>query len=233
MVRAPVALALGLSLVSSSGCYSERPPPPNFRYTCESPDDCSEFEDCIRGLCQVPCTQQNAQEQCTDRGFLACVNGTCTSTCGVGVDGSCPGTLECIEVDLGFNGGGGGGGFGGFGGGGGGDEPLGVCATPCTADNGVCPEGQFCFEGIDGVDTSGLPLNVCVALCTTGTDCGPGFDCFMNFCVPEGTDIPGFGDTDESGTAGDETEGTDDAETGGTLTGGPVTGGPITGGVTQ
>ena len=200
MLRFLVGLLAGLSVVMA--CYSERLPPPNFRYGCTQDSDCSDPQRCIDNLCQIPCTQATFSTACGQNGgFAFCLNGVCSSTC-LQSDDNCPGRQRCLSP--GFNLGSLIGGGGGFGGGGGVDtEDLGICGMECTPSS--CPEGEACFAGF------------CVATCEPdGPDtCPSGFVCAGGLCVPGTGEDPTATDT-ATATEGDTITATDTA----TATGG-------------
>ncbi|RMG93674.1 MAG: hypothetical protein D6705_17980 [Deltaproteobacteria bacterium] len=181
-------LLLGLGLPLAVACFVDRAAPSTFRNTCSVDDDCRAGQACIRGLCEVPCTQQTSAEDCPfDDGYAGCINGACASVCPLPEEGEkdpCPAPQTC--VDLGIDVGGGGGSF--FGGGS--SEPTGVCTSPC--EGGDCPDGEICLEGF------------CAATCTTDDECTSGLVCLAGICAPDfgGTGSTGAGsDTGTSGTA--------------------------------
>ena len=150
MARFRLAISLLAPLLGAGACYSERLPPPNFRYACGADGDCSDQERCIRGLCQVPCTSATGATDCED--FLACLNGVCVSSCELPAEdcnedgedctrpesrSTCPAPQTCMDV--GFGGAGGGSFFGG-----GSTADVGVCGQGCTSDS--CPDGELCLE---------------------------------------------------------------------------------------
>jgi hypothetical protein len=185
MVRLRSALLLVSVLV---GCYSDRQAPPNFRHACSADGDCNRLENCISGLCQRPCTQATADEDCpSEDGFATCFNGVCVTSCELPAE-ECSGetSTEVCErpelqttctnphrcLDLGFDLGGGGSFVGGSS-----DVALGVCGEWCTENS--CPEGEICLE------------NFCVAECDpAGPDtCNEAFglSCHptLGLCLPE------------------------------------------------
>src|SRR5690606_19130179 len=89
---------------SSGSCYAERPTPPFHRFSCSTSEDCNDNEQCIRGLCQVPCTTRTMEENCRGGAFVACLNGTCASVCELD-ESACPGTQSCIDLGLSIDGG--------------------------------------------------------------------------------------------------------------------------------
>lgn len=194
---AMLALAGGLG----TGCYSELPPPAGYRYACEADGDCNDNEVCRRGVCERPCTQATAAEDCpTTDGYATCFNGACANTCEVGAD-RCPSTHECI--DLGLNLGGGGNPFGG----GGSDAVIGICGIECDADANadICPQGEVCFA----------ELGTCVVDCSQGQACPTGFDCLFGVCAPSSGDLPPAGDDDGGGsTSGNGSTGGGDGSDG-------------------
>lgn len=191
-MTAPRSLLLALlgSLALGVSCYSEQLPPSTYRFACDADTDCDAGEICRRGLCERPCHQATAQEDCPfEDGYATCFNGACANTCELGA-GRCPGDYECIDLGLEA-----GGGFGGP------SEPVGLCGLECDpADDDICPEGEIC------VDAFGL--GACVVDCSAGQDCPSGYFCLFGVCAPEGTEIP-MGDTSGSGGAidpGDDSE---------------------------
>lgn len=197
VVRVPFALCLlapGLA-----GCYSERLPPPNYRYACDGDADCPADERCIDGRCHVPCFQASAEHDCpSSEGFATCFNGVCVSTCelprevcvGDGDNRVCDQAERqstCTEpqlcLDLGIDFGGGGNVFGGPT-----DVELGICGQWCT--EGSCPEGETCLAGF------------CVATCDpAGPDtCNTtlGLTCQDGLCRP---DLDGAPSTDTDAPA--------------------------------
>ncbi len=177
-------------------CFTDPPPPPTFRTTCEQDTDCSSGQACIRGLCETPCTQADSAMLCPfEDGYAGCINGACASTCPLPDDGErdpCPAPQTCIDLGIDLSGVGGGGGF--FGGGGS-DTPTGVCTSSCTV--GDCPQGEACLEGF------------CVATCMTSDDCAAGLSCLGGLCIPDvgtgGTTTGGTGAT--AGSSGPATSG--------------------------
>lgn len=172
MARAVLAL-FGLTFTAAAACYSERLPPPTYRYACSADRDCAGAERCIDDLCQVPCTQATFEEDCGDP-FVACIHGVCASTCTVG-EGACPEPQTCFDLSaLGVDpetvadaGGGGRGGFGAVP-----DGALGVCGTECEEDS--CPEGEICAMGL------------CVVTCDPADpNCPRGLACLEGLCLPE------------------------------------------------
>jgi hypothetical protein len=125
---------LACATMASVGCFSERLPPPNFRYTCSVDDECNEPEACIRGLCQIPCTQRTFNEDCPSTGsFVSCFAGVCSNVCTVGAN-HCPDPLECVELPIDAEAVGQA--FGSFPAT---DEPLGLCGVQCQPGDDVCP----------------------------------------------------------------------------------------------
>ncbi|MCA9707806.1 MAG: hypothetical protein KDK70_18285 [Myxococcales bacterium] len=176
-----VATSLGSAL--GLGCYSEQLPPSNYRYACEADADCNGNEVCRRGLCERPCTQLTASEDCPfEEGYAACFNGVCATTCAVGSN-YCPAVYECI--DLGIEAGS----SSPFGGS---SDPVGICGLQCDdAENAdLCPEGEICI--------SGFGLGACVVDCSDGQECPSGYTCFFGLCAPEGSE---FGTTGDGGAA--------------------------------
>lgn len=170
-MRAFIAFFTGTVLcLAGTNCFTDRLPPPNFRYSCGVNEDCSVGESCISGVCQVPCTVASTA-LCIEFGYTACFNGTCTGLCGIGDDESCtsPQTCQDLGVDLadyvstqGFSSISG---------------ALGLCGTSCQVTG--CPEEEMCIG------------DVCAMQCETASTCPFGFDCIANFCVPEGIDPTG------------------------------------------
>ncbi len=212
-------LALCLLAPALAGCYSDRLPPPNFRHSCSVDGDCRSSERCISGLCQVPCTQTTAEEDCPfDDGWLACFNGVCVTACELPAE-TCSGegaSLTCERperrstctsphmcLDLGIEIGGGGGFIGG-----GSDADLGVCGEWCTENS--CPEGEICLD------------RFCVAMCDpNGPDtCNSAFGlrCQGGLCLPpldSGSSATGAPTTDAQttdATATEVTSGTPDTD---------------------
>lgn len=152
-------------------CYSEREPPPNFRYACDRDGDCVEGQTCVDGLCETPCTNDNFAEVCT-RGELVCLNGVCSSGCEVG-GASCPGAQECVDLGLDLGGG------GSFLSSGSSDAVIGVCMRECSDSS--CPAGNVCIEGF------------CVQSCLMSEECPAGTSCTGNLCLPD--NVATTGDT--------------------------------------
>ena len=204
-----VVLALGLGGAGAGACYSERLPPPTYRYACSSDGDCDDEEECRDGLCETPCTIATFEDDCGS-GFAFCFNGACSNTCEVDGD-VCPGSQECVSLaEFGIDlGGGGGSPFGG-----GSSSELGLCGRMCEGDGaGLCPEGEACFEGF------------CVATCDPAAaedECAEGFVCVLGFCAPDTGEFPttmDAGDMD-AGTMDAGTMDAGDMDTGDTDTGG-------------
>ncbi len=167
-----VALGLGAALVT--GCYSEQLPPSTYRYACEGDGDCNRDEICRRGVCERPCTQLTAADDCPfEDGYAACFNGVCASTCELERD-YCPASQECL--DLGIEGGGGNP-FGGS------SAAVGICGIQCDADDNadLCPEGETCIPD----------FGTCAVVCDPAApSCPEGYSCLFGFCAPEGTELP-------------------------------------------
>lgn len=156
-------LAVLAGALVASACYSEREPPPSFRYACDADGDCAEGQSCIDGLCETPCTTENFAEVCV-RNELVCLNGVCSSGCDLAKD-TCPASQEC--VDLGIDLGNGGSSFLG----GSSDAEVGVCMRPCT--EGSCADAQVCIEGF------------CVPTCGPDMSCPAGLECQSGLCLPD------------------------------------------------
>ncbi|MEM6995556.1 MAG: hypothetical protein AAF721_33910 [Myxococcota bacterium] len=204
LLGALASLCLGATVGVSTGCYSEREPPPTFRYKCDGDGDCGGGEACRGGICERTCTLATAEEDC-GADFVTCFNGACASTCEVDA-GSCPSVQECVDLSaLGIDlGGGASNPFGG-----GSSAALGICGRMCDDDNDLCPDGETCLLGF------------CAATCDVTVEgaCSDGF-----VCVPPGVCAPG----DAGAMTGGEMTG--GAMTGGEMTGGAMTGGEMTGG---
>ena len=195
MVRTLAPGLLAGLLAASPGCFVDRAAPSTFRNTCNDDGECREGQACIRGLCEIPCTQKTSSEDCPfDDGYAACINGACASLCPLPEEGGkdpCPEPQTCVDLGIDLGGGG-----ASFFGGGGDATPTGVCTSPC--EGGDCPDGEVCLEGF------------CVATCTTDADCGTGLVCFSGFCTPD------FGDTDTGGGTGSTGPGSDTGTAGST-----------------
>jgi hypothetical protein len=161
------------------GCFLDRPRPATFRNDCDADRDCRSGEICLQGLCEVPCTQATASDDCPSDTYVACLNGACANTCQLDADKPCPGAQACLDLGLG--------GEGSYPGGGG-SEPVGLCTALCTSDPPTCPTGEVCLEGL------------CAQSCATPEDCGDGLTCVLGVCVPD-TGGSGSGATG-SGSAG-------------------------------
>lgn len=190
-----VLLALLAGFAGAASCYSDRLPPPTFRYVCDTTADCNEGESCIDGLCQIPCTLATFADDCPPEGsYSLCFNGVCSHVCEL-AGGLCAAGQTCIDpgFDLaGLFGDGGGGG------GGGSDEELtlGICGETCDADS--CPMGEACLEGF------------CFATCDPANDtCAAPFACVGGYCLPDFGDGADGGSTESSGSDGgaDSTDG--------------------------
>lgn len=184
----PFLLALATGLAVGVACYSERQPPPTFRYSCNADADCDAPERCMHGLCQVPCSMATASEVCTGDNHLACFNGACSTGCNPADDDACPKAQTCVDIGLMVS-------QGGFFGSSE-DQSLGVCGTACT--EGSCPAGEICLEGF------------CLQPCDDGDECGTGFSCVMGFCILGG----GTSGGDEASATDDGTESTEADGTG-------------------
>lgn len=185
----PLLLAIAAGFAAASACYSERQPPPTFRYSCDSNADCNDDETCIEGLCQVECTQLTFSDVCLGANHLVCFNGVCSTGCDPAGDDVCPSSQECIDLGLSVSG-------GGFIGGGT-STNIGICGSACTETS--CPEGETCV------------LGACAATCMTTADCPEGLGCFAGICIP-GEDTTGDVASAEDGSDGDATA-TGDADT--------------------
>lgn len=179
---AMLALGSGLGLGLGPSCYSERIPPSNFRYACDADADCGTLEVCRRGLCERPCAQVTAAEDCpSEAGYATCFNGVCANTCEPGAS-LCPLVQECLDfgIDIGAS--------PGFGGGP--AATVGICGIACNADENadLCPEGEICL----------LEAGVCAVDCSTGQACPEGNVCFFGVCLPEDFELP----SDDSGDSG-------------------------------
>jgi len=189
MRRARLALFC-VATVSTSGCYSERLPPPNFRYTCSQDADCEDPESCLRGLCQIPCTTSNFYEACPLGEYAACFNGVCASLCQLD-DDTCPGGQTCFNLGLELEAE---------------SDPfatpedrqqVGVCGDDCQVVG--CPVDEVCVPVPD------TGTNICLVACDPEIPvCPESYECQLGFCVPEtsssappsapaGTDLQGGG----------------------------------------
>lgn len=141
-----LGLAFGLG-----ACFGDTQQPSAYRFDCKSDGDCKDPEQCIEGLCQIPCTFASFEDDCpAEQNFVSCFNGVCSNLCELDDGAACPGAQSCVEVP--FDPGAVGGGFGGV------DvSNLGVCGIKCT--DGSCPDGELCLEGIciplEGGETGG------------------------------------------------------------------------------
>lgn len=188
------SLALGGGFGASSGCYSEREPPPTYRYQCGGDGDCDDGEACRGGICERTCSLATFEDDC-GADFVACFNGACSSTCEVGA-GVCPSAQECVDlsefgVDLG------GGASNPFGGGS--SAAVGICGRMCDDSNDLCPSGETCLVGF------------CAATCdvTDPEACGAGLACVPpGVCAPDttGGDMTGGDTTSGDMTGGDMTD---------------------------
>ncbi len=142
MLRAALTfVAFGIGL--SAGCYSERLPPPAYRYPCDSDLDCDQGESCVLGLCEFRCSTATFETDCpSDGSYLACINGLCANGCEVGTD-TCPDLTECIDLSaLGISVGGSSNPFGGSS-----NTNVGVCGRMCEVGGDSCPGGEVCILG--------------------------------------------------------------------------------------
>lgn len=170
-------------VVAAAGCYTERLPPPTFRYRCDEDGDCDDTERCVRNLCQIPCTQLTASADCP-RGYVGCLNGSCASLCML-EDDACPSSQSCVDVGLNMEGGS--------------DVPLvGACGESCRETG--CPSGEICAAPI---------LDVCVLTCdAVDLPCPADFVCYEGGCLPRQV-IPestGSDSGSESGSASSSEE---------------------------
>lgn len=194
------ALLLGSGLLGLS-CYSELPPPPAFRYACESDGDCNSDEVCRYGLCERPCTQTSlfiaqlveAEAQpCPFETYTGgCFNNACANTCELDSTNNCPPGQVCADVGIEVSGGG----F--FGGGS--SSAAGVCVTACNDSDraDICTVGETCVEGVcEAIDcAAGEACNDgetclfggCMADCSAGQACPSGYECsdLLRVCTPE------------------------------------------------
>ncbi|MCA9649369.1 MAG: hypothetical protein KC501_05640 [Myxococcales bacterium] len=193
------ALLLGSGLGLS--CYSELPPPPAFRYACDSDTDCNADELCRHGLCERPCTQtavfmaelvEAEARPCPFETYTGgCFNGACANTCELGSD-FCPPSQVCVDVGLSVSSG------SSLFGGGSSSSATGVCVTSCTDHPDLCTVGELCSEqGVcEAIDCqAGEPCNdgelclfgACVADCSQGQACPGGYTCdaTLRICTPD------------------------------------------------
>ncbi len=168
-MRLPRSLLL-LTFAGATGigaCFGDQVSPPTFRNVCEVDADCRDHQVCVKGLCERPCTQATAVEDCPNSGrYAGCINGACASLCELPSEGKkdpCAAPATCW--DLGLPGAGGGGG-----------DRIGACVTPCTEDS--CPENEVCVQGF------------CAASCTTDGDCQSGLVCLLGICAPDPGEDP-------------------------------------------
>lgn len=169
----------------ASACYSERQPPPSFRYACDADGDCADGQSCIDGLCETPCTVATVADDCVN-GELVCLNGVCSSGCEVGKN-SCPPAQECADLGIDVSG------SGSFFGGGGSGAAVGVCMRPCSDDS--CGDLAVCLEGF------------CVPTCSEQVECSAGLVCTGGLCAP---DVSSPSDT--SSESGEPQTGSDSSE---------------------
>jgi len=156
-------LAVLAGALLAPSCYSEREPPPNFRYRCGGDDDCKKGQSCMDGLCETPCTMATFADDCPN-GELACLNGVCSSGCDLAND-SCPSPQECIDLGLDLGGG------GGFLSSGDPNAMIGICMRPCTDTS--CGELSVCIEGL------------CVQTCVSDEQCPTSTTCQSSLCLPD------------------------------------------------
>jgi len=81
---APSLLAAALlSNVVLAGCYSERLPPPTYRFSCGSNSDCDSGrgESCIDNLCQISCTLATFSDDCPDGNYTTYFNRVYANLC--------------------------------------------------------------------------------------------------------------------------------------------------------
>jgi hypothetical protein len=190
-------LAFGLGF--GAACYSERLPPPAYRYPCDADGDCAEGESCVSGLCEVRCSQATFEDDCPAAGsYLACINGLCANGC-ESESPACPDSTECIDLSaLGVDVSGGGSNALG---GGGSTAAIGVCGRLCEPNDGTCPDGEVCVLGL------------CAESCDPADPdaCSGGLVCLaeIGVCGPAGLDDGG----DSAGGSGTATDGSDSAAT--------------------
>jgi hypothetical protein len=196
-----LCLALLGGALAAAACYTEKPAPPGYRYLCNSDGDCRPNETCINELCQVPCTQATAKDDCTGSDHLLCFNGVCTSGCNVDNE-NCPHSQECLDLeDLGIMLEQGGSSFFSTPSG-----PTGLCANFCDPeDPKACPTGELCLAGF------------CVATCEDSSTCTTELVCQDGFClppIPDTTGVDTFAGSSDSGSGGSDSG---SATTGGVL----------------
>jgi hypothetical protein len=190
MVRPlPVLLAVLAGFAVASACYSERQPPPTFRYACNSDADCDNSERCMNSLCQVPCSQATAEDVCTSDNHLLCFNGACATGCDPEDADACPTAQQCVNLGIEVS-------QSGFGGGGT-TQFLGVCGIACTETS--CPTGEACLEGF------------CLELCDDDDDCSVAANCTGGVCIPVTATTGG---DDDAATSDDDEGGSTDAASG-------------------
>ena len=95
-----------------TACFVEPTAPASLRFECESATDCEDGQQCLSGLCQLPCSTATSSVDCpAEEGYIGCVNGTCANLCQT-QDDSCPAPQSCLELPAGLLDTGGGGGWG-------------------------------------------------------------------------------------------------------------------------
>ena len=204
-MRRPLPYVAAAVIGVAIGCYSDRLPPPTYRYVCQTNDDCnctadtdgdqidpdchdhhtgSEWgEVCISGLCQFPCTLANSSIRCAQDpakpitgSFATCFDQVCSSTCRIGKN-DCYGPQKCLRIPGALSSLVGGGG-------GGGGNPLGGGGSSTEAI-GLC--GVACQSSADcNGGTACIPYGYCSnecdkhGDCTNASACLSASDCGMN-----------------------------------------------------
>lgn len=172
----PRSLGLGPVVLLGAllaGCFSKPPPPPGFRTTCAEDGECADGEECVQGLCQIPCSSADPDRACPD-GAGVCFNGACSDICLL-EDSRCSDPMECLEFPVEANE------FTGL------SEGSGICGILCDeSDPSTCPEGELCVLGFC-VDPGSLS--------TGGDSDGPGDG--------SGTGPDGTGTGSDTGDSGD------------------------------
>lgn len=151
--RASLLLGLGLLAGVAVGCMTPVGIPPQYRFACETDEDCQVITDedgeeyqerCISGLCQYPCAGSvfaSIPGECPGDDYFGCFNGVCAHLCDT-ESPMCPDPQTCITqsvpeefadlipsgVDL---------------------SSSGVCGIRCDAEGAPeCPGEQLCLEGV-------------------------------------------------------------------------------------